>query len=87
MLEDHAYLNESSMPSRLLLDSWCLMQAMAEPRSTHDSQPETDEKLGQSLIRGSGDRHYNVNWSDHTETDQDYLVYATKKWWRKEREE
>lgn len=60
---------------------------MVEPKGIHDSQPELDEKLGESLIRQPIDRHYNVNWADHTESDQEYVVFATKKWWRKEREE
>ena len=63
------------------------MQTMVEQKGTNSSQPELDEKLGESLIRQPIDRHYNVNWSDHTETDHEYLVFATKKWWRKEREE
>ncbi len=62
------------------------MQVMAG-KGINDSQPDLDEKLADPLIRQPLDKHYAVNWADHTETDHEYVIAETKKWWRKERAE
>ena len=50
-----------------------------------DERIDLDDKLADPLIRGPLDRRYTVNWSDHTESDREYLWSETKKWWRKEK--
>ena len=45
-----------------------------------------DSKIGDPLIQEPLDRRYAVNWSDHTETDGEYLWTETKKWYHKEKQ-
>lgn len=58
---------------------------MVEPKRTDEPHVEMDDKLADPLIRAPVDRRYNVNWAEHTESDGQYLLEETRKWWRKEK--
>lgn len=57
----------------------------------NSSAPSFDAKMNSPLIKDGGpldklDKRYAVNWTDHTETDGQYIWSETKKWIQKEKD-